>query len=65
MKKLFLLLFVVGVLASCNTKKAEPQPETATPVTLEADVEQALQKNIELNEQVTNLDEELETIINE
>lgn len=65
MKKLFIILFAFGVLVSCNTKKEEPQVETTAPVTLEADVEQALQKNIELNEQVTDLDQELETIINE
>lgn len=65
MKKLFFILLAVGVMSACNTKKAEPQPEVAAPVTLEADVEQALQKNIELNEQVTTLDEELDAIINE
>jgi cell division protein FtsB len=65
MKKLFFILLAVGVMSACNTKKAEPQPDPAAPVTLEADVEQALQKNIELNEQVTTLDEELEAIINE
>ena len=65
MKKLFFLLSVVGLLAACNSKKVEPQPETVTPVTLEADVEEALQKNIELNEQASNLEQELETIINE
>jgi hypothetical protein len=65
MKKLFIILMAVGLLAACNSKKAEPQPVTPAPVTLEADVEQALQKNIELNEQVTNLDQELDAIINE
>lgn len=65
MKKLFIVLFAAGLLISCNSKKVEPQPETAAPVVLEAEVEQALQKNIELNEQISELDAELETIINE
>jgi hypothetical protein len=65
MKKLIIILFAIGVLVSCNSKKEETPVEATAPVTLEADVEQALQKNIELNEEVTNLDQELETIINE
>lgn len=65
MKKLLIVLFAAGLLISCNTKKVEPQPETGTPVVLEAEVEDALQKNIELNEEITGLDAELESIINE
>lgn len=65
MKKLFIVLFAAGLLISCNSKKVEPQPLTPAPVVLEADVEAALEKNIELNQQITELDAELETIINE
>jgi hypothetical protein len=60
MKKLFLSLFLAGFLLAC----AGPGSQTHDHAGSEAQIEELLEQNIQLNERLGELEHELDSLIN-
>lgn len=61
MKKYFLIIAASAFMLACGGSQQRSESEEA--VKLEAELEEALEKNIELNERIAELEAELEEII--
>ncbi len=63
MKKYFVILLVAGFTMGCAGQGERQTEEGDTRVQLEADLEEALDKNIELNERIAEIEAELEELM--
>ncbi len=63
MKKLFLILLVAGFMTACAGQGGRQAEDAQAPVEMEAELEEALEKNIELNERIEALESELDSLI--